>query len=84
MVAYHCDTNAIFAVPFKTRADRHRLPAYNSIMQRLNNRDLIADLQILNNEASKQYKHTITSDWGVKFQLVPPYIHCRNATERAI
>ena len=60
MVAYHCDTNAIFAVPFKTRADRHCLPAYNSIMQRLKDRDLIVDLQILNNEASKQYKQTIT------------------------
>jgi len=84
MVAYHCDTNAIFAEPFKTRADRHRLPAYNRIMQRLKDRDLIVDLQILDNEASKQYKQTITSEWGVKFQLVPPHIHRRNAAERAI
>jgi hypothetical protein len=84
MVAYHCDTNAIFAVPFKTRADRHRLPAYNSIMQRLKDRNLIADLQILDNEASKQYKQTIMSDWGVKFQLVLPHIHRRNAAEQAI
>ena len=84
MVAYHCDTNAIFAVPFKTRADRHRLPAYNSIMQRLRDRDLIVDLRILDNEASKEYKRTIKEVWGVQFQLVPPHIHRRNAAERAI
>ena len=33
-------------------------------MQRLRDRNLIVDLQILDNEASKQYKQTITSDWG--------------------
>ena len=84
MIAYHCDSNAIFAMPFKTRADRHRLPAYNSIMQRLKDRNLLVDLQILDNEASRQYKQTITADWGIKFQLVPPHIHRRNAAERAI
>ena len=35
MVAYHSDSNAILAVPFKTRADRHRLLAYAEMMQRL-------------------------------------------------
>jgi hypothetical protein len=32
MVAYHYDSNAIFIMPFKTRADKHRMFAYNSIM----------------------------------------------------
>jgi hypothetical protein len=53
-------------------------------MQHLKDRNLIVDLQILDNKASKQYKQTITSDWGIKFQLVPPHIHRRNAAERAI
>ena len=53
-------------------------------MQRLKDKHLLVDLQILDNEASKAYKQTITSDWGIKFQLVPPHTHRRNATERAI
>ena len=84
MIAYHCNSNAIFTEPFKTCAGKHRLIAYNTIMQRLKDQHLLVDLQILDNEASKAYKQTITSDWGIKFQLVPPYIHCRNAAERAI
>ena len=62
MIAYHCDSNAVLAVPFKSRADRHRLIADTTIMQHLKDRKLIADLQILDNEASKAYKQTITSD----------------------
>ena len=84
MIAYHCNSNAILAQPFKTRADKHRMVAYNSIMQRLENKGMLVDLQILDNEASKAYKQTITSDWKIKFQLVPPHIHRRNAAERAI
>ena len=38
MVAYHCDSNAIMVVPFKTRKDEYRMAAYNTIMQRLNDR----------------------------------------------
>ena len=53
-------------------------------MQRLKDRKLIVDLQILDNEASKAYKQTITSDWGIEFQLVLPHVHHRNAAERAI
>ena len=84
MNAYHCNSNVILAEPFKTRADKHRLIAYNNIMQRLKDKHLLVDLQILNNEAINAYKQTITSDWGIKFQLVPPHIHRRNAAERAI
>jgi len=42
------------------------------------------DLQILDNEASALYRETITGTWNIKFQLVPPHVHCRNAAERAI
>jgi len=59
MVAYHPDSNAILAVPFKTRADRHRLLAYAEIMQRLKDRNMAVDLQILDNEASAEYKQLI-------------------------
>ena len=53
-------------------------------MQRLKDRGLIIDLQMLDNEAICYYKDTIKDKWGVDFQLVPPDIHRRDAKERAI
>ena len=84
MVAYHCDLNVILVCPFKTRKDKHRLEAYNAIMERLQERGHGVALQILDNEASKDYKLLITQKWGAKFQLVPPNMHRRNVAERAI
>ena len=40
--------------------------------------------QILDNKASKDYRHTITHDWKATYQLVPPDVHHANAAERAI
>ena len=54
------------------KSDRHRLPAYNSIMKRLADKGLTVDLQILDNEASAAYKETIVDKWKAAFQLVPP------------
>ena len=62
MIAYHCNSNAILAQPFNTRANKHHMVAYNSIMQRLENKGMLVDLKILDNKASKAYKQTITSD----------------------
>ena len=42
------------------------------------------NLQILDNKASSKFKHLITEDLGIKYQLVPPYIHRRNAAKQAI
>ncbi|KAL7538829.1 hypothetical protein ACHAWF_008258, partial [Thalassiosira exigua] len=84
MVAYHCNANVILACPFKTRKDKHRLVAYNAIMERLAEKKLAVDLQILDNEASEAYRDLITKTWKHKFQLVPPNMHRRNAAERAI
>ena len=47
MIAYHCDANLILAEPFSSRKDKHRLLAYDKIMQRLTNNKLLVDLQIL-------------------------------------
>ena len=56
MITYQCDANIILAVPFNTRKDTHRLKAYDKLMQRLNNHKLNADLQIIDNEDSSEYK----------------------------
>ena len=53
-------------------------------MHRLKDRNMLVDLQILDNGASTKYKRIIKSEWGLGYQLVPPHIHRRNAAERAI
>ena len=59
MITHHCDTNLILAVPFKSRKDTHRLLVYNKLMQRLIYHELTVDLQILDNEASTEYKRVV-------------------------
>ena len=44
-------------------------------MTGLKNRDQLVDLQILDNEASTEYKKTMTDVWKVEYQLVPPNLH---------
>ena len=84
MIAFHAGGNLILQQAFKTKSDRHRIAAYNSIMTRLAARGLSVDLQILDNEASLAHKEAITFKWNAKFQLVPPDMHRRNRAERAI
>ena len=83
MVAYHY-SNVIIVDPFYSRKDKYRLEAYNAIMQRLKEKDLLVDLQILENECSKEYQATIRNRWKFQFQLVPPDMRRENAAERAI
>ena len=84
MVAYHCDVNRIIAVPFKSRKYKDRMVAYNTIIQRLKDRNMLVNLQILDNETSKEYKTIIKDKWNTKYQLVPSQIYRQNSAERAI
>ena len=84
MIAYHANGSLILQQAFKTRNDRHRIAAYNTIILQLAAHGLAVDLQILDNEASAAYKEAITVKWKAKFQLVPLDMHPRNWAERAI
>ena len=53
-------------------------------MTRLRERGNAVDLQVLDNEASNEYRRVITQTWKANFQLVPPDVHCCNAAERSI
>ena len=70
--AYHCDTNAMLIDPFQIREDRYRIPAYTRIMTRLKTRGHVIDHQVLDNEASKEYRQHVTDIWAATYQLVPP------------
>ena len=84
MISYHCNANLILAEPFASRKDNRRLLAYEKIMQRLLNNKLTFYLQILENEASAEYKRAITEKCNANYQLVPPNTHQSNAAERTI
>jgi hypothetical protein len=82
MIAFHANGNLILQQAFKSKSDRHRIAAYNTIMTHLAACGLSVDLQILNNEASPTYKEAITFKWKSTFQLVPPDMHHCNQAER--
>ena len=65
-VEYH-SSNVILVEPFYSRKYKNRLAAYNAIMQRLKEKDLLVDLQLLDNECSKEYQGTIRNRWKVQF-----------------
>ena len=78
MIAYHCDSNPILQASFFNRKDKHRIRAYNPIIQRLTEKVNHVDVQILDNEVSTEFKKTIVGDWDATYQLVPQNVHQRN------
>ena len=83
MIAYH-SSNLLLVQSFATRKDKHRLTAHGAIMTRFNVKELDIDLQVLDNETSKEYKDIMTNKWKIKYQLMPLDMHRRNAAERVI
>ncbi len=84
MIAYHMDRNLILQQAFQTKADKHCIPAFNTIMVQLAACGCLVNLNIRDNEASVDFKRVITESWKTKFQLVPPDMHQRNTAERMI
>ena len=56
-VEYHNKANVILINGFHTRHDRHHIPAYNDIMQRLKDRGIAVTNQVLDNEASEEEQY---------------------------
>jgi hypothetical protein len=84
MIAYCMDRNLILQQVFQTKANKHCIPAFNTIMERLAVCGLSVDLNIRDNEASADFKWVITESWKTKFQLVPPDMHRRNKAKQMI
>jgi hypothetical protein len=56
MIAYHTDGSLILQQAFQTKADKCRIPAFNTLMARLATCGLLVDLNIRDNEASADFK----------------------------
>ena len=82
-VMYHYDTNSIHATPIKSRHTTHITEAWEKTFHLLKSHGEAPDIHILDNECSFEMKQAFTAA-TVKFQLVPPHLHRRNAAERAI
>ena len=83
MVLYDHDSNAILAEPLNSRNERELIRAARVLHAYLSDRGLTPQYQMLDNECPGGLK-TFLRESSVKFQLVPPYLHRTNATERAI
>jgi hypothetical protein len=59
MIAYHTDENLILQHTFQTKADKHCIPAFNTIMVWLAACGLSVDLNIRDNDASADFKRVI-------------------------
>ena len=60
MIGYH-SSNLILAQPFSSRKDKHRMGAYDTIMERLKAKGLDVNLQVMDNEASKAFKQNMVN-----------------------
>lgn len=83
MIVYDYDSNAILQEPLKNKTSNELIRAWQKIHQRLAKGGSQPQLYILDNEFSTEMKTTMDTH-KVKYQLVPPHIHRRNAAERAI
>jgi hypothetical protein len=83
LVSYDFDSNSILAEPMKSRHATAIPNACKAVHAKLCNAGLRPQLQRLNNECSSILKECMTAQ-NVKYQLVPPGVHRRNAAERAL
>ena len=82
-VLYDYDSNHIFAEPLKSRDTKEIIQAFTKIHDFLKSRGLKPLFHTLDNECSILFQQALT-DNQVNFQITPPYMHRRNAAERAI
>ena len=83
MILYEYDSNAILARPFKTRQAKELVETWTKLFKDLTNNGHISKNFIMDNECSTEMK-TALKKYNLKYQLVPPEVHRRNAAERAI
>jgi hypothetical protein len=83
LVLYTQDDNAILVEPLKNRSEAEQLKAYTTLLTRASKGSALS-LHWMDNEASAGLKDLLRTQFNLKYQLVPPHIHRRNAAERAI
>ena len=83
LVVYDYDSNHIFTESLSANTGKAIKNGYVAVIDRLKSAGLKPKLILLDNECSKTVKRHFVAE-GIDMQLVPPYLHRRNAAERAI
>ena len=83
LVVYEYDSNAILVRPLCNRTAPEIKSVFQNVVHYLTVRGLRPRLHTLDNEASIILRNYLRSE-DIEYQLVPPHIHRRNASERAI
>ena len=83
MVLYHVDSNSIWVEPMKNCTEGEIILARQKALERMSEAGITPKHQVLDNEASKEYKKAI-KDSNTTFQLIPPDDHRCNIFEKAV
>ena len=80
---YDYDSNAILQVPIKNRQGKVIAEAFTACYDKLTKHGHVVKLFVMDNECSTDLQREILKIGG-NYELVPPYMHRRNAAEVAI
>jgi hypothetical protein len=83
LVFYDYDANNILTELTKSRGDQEMVRAYNKLIQELVDHGFKPRLQRLDKECSSALR-SLLNQHDIHFQVAPPHMHRRNASERAI
>ena len=83
LILYAYDINAILAEPIPSRSQDHLVEDFTKLHTYLHNKGHKVSKHILDNEAPPDLTSYFNSH-NIEYQLVPPYVHRANASERAI
>ena len=83
MVLHETGSNVILVEGLRNRTSGEMVATYQSLVDRLHEREIEPEMHILDNKISQEFKNAIKAN-QMKFQLVPPNDHRRNVAEKAI
>jgi hypothetical protein len=83
MISHHVDSNSTWSEAIRNQSGGKLILARARALARMQRQGLIAKHQILDNQASAEYKAAIEAS-GMTYELVPPDEHQRNMAEKAI
>jgi hypothetical protein len=82
MILHHVDSNSSWLGAIQNQSSGELILAHTPALARMQRRGLIPKHQILNNQASAEYKATIKAS-GMTYELVPPEEHRCNMAEKS-
>ena len=84
MVMVKFDSIAILVKPMKSCKDAEMIRAYDALLNRLKQADIVSKKHVLNNKVSENMKNHIRYTHMFNMELVPLGCHRQNAAEVAI